>query len=815
MDLRQHKLTKEEWVDIERPVSNDEEQIIQLIMDGYLNVSVTSKDSLTLLRYLKVNKNDNIDKLLFVRYLQPSIKKLFKKYDISYKEVKAKDKTIKKADLIRLSNADRNISKYEKDIYEFVLIDLFSNLLKYEKLKNPKWMKYYYIISILLERELDGNQTISDVLSSYISTMYNDITFHNSLEYICASLEKCSELNKFTEKSLYHHQRKLMTIAKKPGSKFITYMAPTGTGKTLSPLGLLVGNKVLFVCAARHVGLALAKAAISVKRKIAFAFGCECSDDIRLHYFAAKEYTRNKRTGGIAKVDNSVGEDVEMVISDVKSYLHAMRYMLAFNKASDIIVYWDEPTISLDYLDHEFHSMIKNNWCNNEIPNMILSSATLPPMNTILDTVMDFKAKFVDATSYSIESHEYSRSVKLLNTEGEIVLPHTLAKDYYDLQEILLRCERYPILMRYMDIEMVRYFLLKVFQSGIIIDNCDPDDYFPSVTSITVQNIKEFYLRVLKSLSRTQWEEISREIMIPNKVKNPYKSTIHLVTCDAKTITDGPAIFLTSDVTKIGQFYLKEANMPTSVIEGLVATIRYNDMVNRKILVLEKKLEDIVGDECIKESVKRNPEVKDLMEKIENFKLTIRSVLIPSLYIPNSREHLQRFVLSDEKSDDSTFTSDISESIVEEVMMIPDIEDTWKVLLLLGVGVFTNHSSLRYLEIMRRLAVQQKLFVIIASGDYIYGTNYQFCHGYIGKDLATMSQEKCIQAMGRIGRGQQNKSYTIRFRNNDLINRIFHEEKTKLEIENMKKLFNGLVTHCDPEPCEQVPCDPEPCDTNV
>ena len=51
---------------------------------------------------------------------------------------------------------------------------------------------------------------------------------------------------------------------------------------------------------------------------------------------------------------------------------------------------------------------------------------------------------------------------------------------------------------------------------------------------------------------------------------------------------------------------------------------------------------------------------------------------------------------------------------------------------------------------MKELATTQKLFMIIASTDYIFGTNYQFCHGYISKDLEAMTQEKAIQAVGRV-----------------------------------------------------------------
>ena len=42
---------------------------------------------------------------------------------------------------------------------------------------------------------------------------------------------------------------------------------------------------------------------------------------------------------------------------------------------------------------------------------------------------------------------------------------------------------------------------------------------------------------------------------------------------------------------------------------------------------------------------------------------------------------------------------------------------------------------------MKELAYQKKLFLIIATSDFIYGTNYQFCHSYISKDLGEMVGE--------------------------------------------------------------------------
>jgi hypothetical protein len=126
--------------------------------------------------------------------------------------------------------------------------------------------------------------------------------------------------------------------------------------------------------------------------------------------------------------------------------------------------------------------------------------------------------------------------------------------------------------------------------------------------------------------------------------------------------------------------------------------------------------------------------------------------------------------------------------------MVLPIENIWKVLLMMGIGVMTEqaNSNKTYTEIMKDLAQNQRLYLIIASTDYIYGTNYQFCHGYLGKDLSDISQEKIIQALGRIGRNKLQQEYSIRFRDDAHILKIFQASATaKPEVVNMARLFSG------------------------
>jgi hypothetical protein len=109
----------------------------------------------------------------------------------------------------------------------------------------------------------------------------------------------------------------------------------------------------------------------------------------------------------------------------------------------------------------------------------------------------------------------------------------------------------------------------------------------------------------------------------------------------------------------------------------------------------------------------------------------------------------------------------------------------------MGIGVFTNHNNITYNEIMKELAETQRLYLIISNSDYIYGTNYQFCHLYIGKDMKMMTQEKIIQALGRVGRGNIQQNYSIRFRDNGNIRTLFSRHSHKPEVENMNILFTS------------------------
>ena len=877
MDLNQRKLNRSEWNSVEVPVSKSEIDILNMIIKGFQDVNIRINNNNSIFTFLKIEYSEKMEDFIYNKHIREIGDKF--EYELSiinpdYKKMKI-DSIVKlnSVDRIRLERFDEENLK-KNDIYEFILLShigkiLFCNKNLTEHSRNFHF-HYYTLYKLIRNNIIRLNRHVFELTNRVLEIFQDKINVLTIIENGYDFIEKNENLLKYEDLTLYEHQKDIFTACKKPESKIILYMAPTGTGKTLTPIALSEQKKIIFVCAARHVGLALARAAISVNKKIAFAFGCSSADDIRLHYFAAKEFSRNKRSGGIGKVDNSVGENVEIMICDIKSYLPAMYYMLAFFKANDIIMYWDEPTITLDYKEHEFHSTIQKNWKENIIPNVVLSSATLPKINELTETIPDFLNKFNQAEIINIVSHDCKKSIPIINKDGYVVLPHYLDSDYDGTLNIARHCNNYLTLLRYFDLKEVVSFISYVNNNNYGTAKACLERHFETLNDINMKNIKMYYIFLLQNIMKEKWSEIynyfisNRKPRIVennhvdpkgNKIKKVNSvsgesrkldgaplmrlssepiaaqannqqihakgtSGVYVTTKDSYTLTDGPTIFISNDIEKIAKFCIQQANIPSIVMEDIMKKIEYNNVINAKLFELETEV-DIIKEEAdkrVKNEVSefhggqkvtgRNKSNKDpkklskdvpeeflnkgalskLTQEILSLRTMIKSATLNDGFIPNKKIHLEKWGDGIDYKD--VFTSNVEEQTVSDIMSLKGVDNLWKVLLMMGIGVFINHENITYTEIMKKLADEQKLYMIIASSDYIYGTNYQFCHGFLSKDLE-LTQEKVIQAMGRIGRNNIQQTYTVRFRDDEQILKLFTADTEKPEIINMNRLFNS------------------------
>jgi hypothetical protein len=424
-----------------------------------------------------------------------------------------------------------------------------------------------------------------------------------------------------------------------------------------------------------------------------------------------------------------------------------------------------------------------------------------------------------------------------LNKDGYSVLPHFLFSDYDILQKSLEHCMDNKTLLRYFDLNEIVRFIECVHSKNAIPERFCSAVYFgEDISNITMNSLKLYYLEILHNIDQNMWPEIYNELSekrnpkfvkkirkvrsvemnatkpsgqlsrtmsmaIVNPPSNPVQQSsggILLVTEDAYTLTDGPTIFLCEDVEKVSKFYIQSANIPEKVYQHVSEKIALNSILSEKIESLLRTLEDKAGKELDKENKiekdHMSPEIQRITDQINLIRLEVRTVQLDSIYIPNSPQHQDFWLNRDDVK--NAFMHRVDEDSIREIMSL-NVPDQKKMLLLLGIGVFSKDSNsgkpdhLAYMEVMKRLAYKQQLYLILATSDYVYGTNYQFCHGFIGKDLTNMTQQKTIQAMGRIGRNQIQQEYTIRFRDDGMLTHLFMRAESNKEAIMMSKLFNS------------------------
>jgi hypothetical protein len=858
MDLSQSKLSKAEWGSIELPVNENEKRILNLINNASTNLNYKENSNVSLINFMKLNYDPKMELYIFNIYFKPLFDKLTKEYNISFPKIQnASNIKLKKADEIRFNMLDTDKIQLNKHaIYDFILYEKLEKIMKYFKKQNQNWKYYYFTLHHLCKNIiLNVNSHLMTMIRFVLNNYGCDISIEHMIYNSDYFIEQNKDILKYKDIGLYTHQKDIFAIFQNMerennlNGNLILYTAPTGTGKTLTPIGLSNYKKIIFVCAARHIGLALAKASISVNKKIAFAFGCSDAHDIRLHYYAATDFTVNFKSGGIYKVDNSVGDKVEIMICDVKSYLPAMHYMLAFNDSTDLITYWDEPTISMDYENHPLHEILHKNWNENLIPNLVLSSATLPKEQDIFGPISEFRNKFPNSIVSSIHSYDCVKSISLIDPDGFVIVPHYLSDNYIEVKLIAIHLKENLNILRYLDLKECIKFIKLVEANKFIKRSCYIANNFDDIDDVNMDNIKLHYLKCLEGVIDGTWTSIYLNLKINRERKilyNPFidingqvieksnsigtgckstslpkenkdinligksslnttndnmrdKSSVYITTGDACTLTDGPTIYLTNNIQQISGFCISQACIPNIILKDIYEKIGFNDDIQKKIENLESLIDTEVEKQNKKddnddkkktseESIFKNKNIRELQNSIEQIRSLIKEAALDNVYIPNTAKHKQKWFPSG--NNNNSFSSNVDETIVREIMLLP-IQNPWKVLLIMGIGVFTTHDNISYREIIKKLTDEQLLYLIIADTDYIYGTNYQFCHAILSKDI-TMSQEKLIQAIGRVGRNNIQQDYSVRFRNKEHSLLLFQKilPENKIEVINMNKIFS-------------------------
>ena len=737
-DFKLQKMLKREWVSIEQPVDTNEMIILNLVKNGYNNINITVNNNLLLSQLIKL-ENDNSEYYIYINIIEPYIKSNLSKY-INYKieNIKIKKK-ISGKDTIRITNQNINI---EKSI-EIIILSLLKKLIKYNELL------YFYNINYLIT-----NYTINKYLIIVVEYYLNKYNF-KTIDILINSklILENNDIFNYKPITLYEHQINIYTILKKKERALIFYTAPTSSGKTLTPIGLAEEYKIIFICASRHIGLNLAKCSINVGRKVGFAFGCETIEDIRLHYFSVNTYTNDK----YKKPVHTDGIKVEMLICDLFSFECAMLYMKSFFDINNIVLFWDEPTISMDYDEHPLHKIVKNNWAINEIPNIILSSATLP--NNLTTVIDNYKKKF-NGEFYKVETIDENTNITLIDNNGYVIMPHKFLETNKDKQKFLENMGK----------KYIKFLSINDCSNYILSSPCINEfiKKYNKVETITPIIIKNFYYYILSNYDYKN----------ENSINTKYDTSLLFTTKSAMNINHGPALLIVDDYNITNKLE-SDININPILLKSIEDNIEFNLSLQDKIMKLKRNLEDKLNKDIDKDKkmtdLRFDVDTKQLIKNIELLETKYKKIKLDDIYIPNTPLHYIKWNNKNDYKKLDLFTSNIDDTYIKKILGL-EVSFNYKILLLIGIGILNNDNN-EYNTIMRELADYKKLYIIIASSDYIYGTNYQFAHCYLSYDIKHITQEKIIQAIGRVGRKEKNKTFTFRILNENHIKLLFDFDK--------------------------------------
>jgi hypothetical protein len=562
----------------------------------------------------------------------------------------------------------------------------------------------------------------------------------------------------------------------------VFYRAPTSSGKTLTPIGLCELCKGIFLCPSRHVALSLAKSAVNVGRKVAFAFGCKTPEDVRLHYFSVNTFTNEK----FKRPNHSDGQKVELMFCDIKSYEIAMLYMTSFFDKNKMFVFYDEPTMKMNETDNELHQDVEKIWDVNVIPNIILSSATLPSEHEIQPIIERYIRKYSGEIHY-IDTYDETTNVTLLDTNGGVIMPHNVFKSISDIETFIAVHGKTH--MKFLSVTECSTFILFVCKN--VFNNTDIIvEHFRSIQNITTKGIRELYYIVLQRIKKTDYSFILQNYESFKKTKR-IDIGIELTTKHAFTLTYGPAMFICKDIHKWVTYFVENSGIHQSAFLELDKSISYNNDLIEKIVKKKQQLEDNTSKDEKNENKMKDqrfdPNTKQLIQEIDKLESMLKPVQLSNLYIPNTREHFTKWS-SKRYEDSNVFTSRVDEQYVRRIMNL-QVHADYKILLLMGIGMFNPNEIIEeYNDTMKELAEDKQLLFIISTDEFMFGTNYQFCHAIFAEELTNVTQEQIIQSIGRVGRKEKNKLFTFRFRDNSRIIDLFVKTNT-LEADNMNKLF--------------------------
>jgi hypothetical protein len=545
----------------------------------------------------------------------------------------------------------------------------------------------------------------------------------------------------------------LPAIADAAPNKVILYICPEGLQAVREKVGSLIHSRNGLFALVSVVTAPDGKRSIVVKEQNeckkhreapTFLLGGveEC-----VEIFKSGKPIQYKKRFVVKRGKKSVDEEVDMSIS-----------------LDDIIVFFDEPTVTLDEVNGPMVKYLAD-FYNNMPECVIFSSATHPAIEKLDQLRRNFSAKYPEAVFKTVDSSVVKIGTQLNTMAGNLIIPHMHCNTPAELERFIGIVDGNLMFKKSYTFSLVSSMYEKLVELGLG-HMIAPEYHFPTYMLIrsnrvqmSIGNLGMIYLRIVLELSRTNPDIIQEfNSIVAENVPINYDDLV-----DTARNLRGQTFISCRDpyqqmMARLGEFMQR--------IKERLGAFSYSQLV-RNYESEVTRVESSLTSKFKGEYSKLSQEEKDRM--MSTAKSNVSTRVIPEMLGLNGttiplNKHSE--IPEGEEYDNLMFMS------------------------LLGVVVYRKDSHSSYHDMVINMMNNSQCIYVFADSSLNYGNSFPFNNGIILDEMSFHSANTLLQLMGRAGRPGRSAYATIYAGDAviaKLLEPIYNPEYVDMELINIQK----------------------------
>lgn len=463
--------------------------------------------------------------------------------------------------------------------------------------------------------------------------------------------------------------------------------------------------------------------------------------------------TTNK-SGTEYKITNSWNcsndEERELIAGDYNS----TALILKENK-KDYLLFFDEPTFLTDNENNKLSLKHLSDVLCHLPKRTILSSATLPEKEEISLLLDDFIGKYEGAKVCEVISNKTLTGCFIKDFESNIIVPHQCCKNIEELEKFIIKFKKCPTIGKFYTLPFLLNFneFCKKLDIGLKIneiENFEQDNI--------LENILQLFDNFINLLKKSDEKNMNIKEIYQDFIKIEIKEIEDKNVNNKKKDENYDKIEYKNMLSKHAYKYIGGCLI---VDDDPLEFARENFF--QFVEIIKKKLGLDSINKYYLSYLKKKKEYEDKLEEIEKkYKsddvINERKKILKPPKINfnkgleiNTTNHILNFSKYVEKCDETILKKEIDYESLDITKY--KIDDNAKFLLFIGVGIYSRNLDSDYTEKVLELLSDGKLAYIIADESFTHGSNYPIRNIIISDKFGDMHGINTIlQTIGRASR---------------------------------------------------------------